>query len=889
MEIAAGTRLGPYEIVGQLGAGGMGEVYRACDRRLGRDVAVKVLPSALGDDSDRRRRFELEARAAGALAHPNVLVVFDVGAQGSTAYLVTELLEGETLRDKLAAGAPPLLRAMEWAVQIADGLAAAHDRGIVHRDVKPENLFLTRDGRIKILDFGLAKAISGSEPASNPDSTLAADPTRSGVVLGTAGYMAPEQVMAKSVDARSDLFAFGAVLYELLTGQRAFGEGSQVERAYAVLKDDPPAMTELNPEVFPALELIVRRCLEKQPEERFQSARDLSFHLRSVSITSGLGGRASVVTSLPTRSIPRAALVGAALIAAVAAAIPTYLMGRHAGERDRVLSANLALTPATSTPLPHYTRLTYRRGVYDKARFAPDGKSIVYSEAFNGGRAQILTVTSGRPDSRVLSDNLIILAVSSSGELAVAIPSSSTFAPFTLGRMAFGARVPRAVLAGVELADWAPDGTRFAVVIDEHTARRLEYPIGHVLARVTGEIGALRVSPDGKLVAFVYWPTRGDDRGTVELVDARGARRTVAGPFLSLRGVAWSADGRELWFATDPSGGYNGMEIHAASLDGKDRVVATIPERATLLDRASDGRILLCLHVAIRNEIKFHGPGVPGERELSWFDGSSMADVSADGKTLLFAEGRETVHDELMIYTRPTSGEPAVPLGTGCPYALSPDGQWVLAAPRIPQVELELLPTGPGQPRALRKGPIVEYGELGGFFPGGERIWFLARDHAVPRLWVQDLAAGDPRPLLERAVSTIPHGLSPDGKTFLLGDPSDGSFFELDVDGGAPRPQTFPLNADPVGWTSDGGIYLVRQFADVDCWSVTRWDRTTRSEQALPALRADPCFNPTGGSALVNSAAALVSSNFRFSPGGAWYAVESLRLQTDLYVISGLE
>ena len=890
MSLAGGTRLGPYEIVAPLGAGGMGEVYRARDGRLGRDVSVKVLPTQLADDPDRRRRFELEARAAGALNHPSVLAVLDVGAEGGTAYLVTELLDGETLRAKLAGGPPPLRKAIEWAVQIAQGLAAVHDKGIVHRDLKPENLFVTRDGRVKILDFGLAKAVTVDAAAAGSESasTFTEGVTGSGAVLGTAGYMAPEQVTAKSVDARTDLFAFGVVLYELLTGRRAFGEGTQVERAYAILKEDPPAPTTINPKISPALEGVVRRCLEKSPEERFQSARDLAFHLQSVSSTSGLSGGASLApTSLPPRRVPGGVLIGAALAAGVAAVILAYVLGRRAGHAAPASGAPLAPAAATRPAQPRYTRLTFREGVITNARFAPNGKSIVYSALFGSERPQIFTVTAGQLESRVLGDNLFLLALSSTGELAVAIPPASLLGPATLGRMALVASTPRAVLDRISRADWAPDGTRLAVVIDDDIAQRLEYPLGHQLAKVTGEIGHVRVSPDGKLVAFLHWPAMGNG-GTVELVDAEGARRTVAGPFFSVDGLAWSADGRELWFTADAGGG--SLAIHAATIDGQDRIVDTAPGQVSLVDRAADGRTLVSVDSGTRCQLQFHGPGDVGERELSWFNCSFLTDVSADGKTLLFDEGCPSNATEGMIYTRPTSGGPAVPLGEGVSYALSPNGKWVLAALTPPKVGLELLPTGAGQPRALPKGPIAEYGDFGGFFPDGERIWFVARDQDVPRLWVQDLATGDPRPLVNRAVFASSRALSPDGKTFLLRDPSDGSFFEIDAAGGPPRPRTLPAGAFPFGWTADGGLYLVRRLLDVAGWAVTRWNPTTRREQAVRTLRANISVIPArGGIDFADRTVVGALSNFIFASDGSWYAFQYGRFRSDLYVVEGLE
>jgi eukaryotic-like serine/threonine-protein kinase len=288
MALAPGTQLGPYQIVAPLGAGGMGEVYRALDPRLGREVAIKVLPISLSRDVDRLRRFEQEARAASALNHPSILAVFDIGTHEGSPYLVTELLEGCTLRDRLVGGPLTPRKAVDYAVQIANGLAAAHEKGIVHRDLKPENLFICRDGRAKILDFGLAKL---SLPELGDSTATAIDlenrGTETGVVMGTAGYMSPEQVRGEKADQRSDIFSFGAVLYEALCGQRAFGGRTSADRASAILKEDPPELVASGRNISAGLDRVVRHCLEKNPEERFQSARDLAFHLESTASNSG--------------------------------------------------------------------------------------------------------------------------------------------------------------------------------------------------------------------------------------------------------------------------------------------------------------------------------------------------------------------------------------------------------------------------------------------------------------------------------------------------------------------------------------------------------------------------------------------------------------------------
>src|SRR5438128_616933 len=302
MTIAAGVRLGPYEITAPLGAGGMGEVYRARDTRLGRDVAVKVLPSSYSDDKDRLHRFEQEACAAGALNHPNILIVHDIGTHDGSPYVVSELLEGETLRQRVGGTAQPQRKAIDYALQVAHGLAAAHEKGIVHRDLKPDNIFITKDGRVKILDFGIAKLTQAEGSRSQTDIPTRRVNTDPGVVMGTVGYMSPEQVRGQAVDHRSDIFSFGAILYEMLSGRRAFHGESAADTMSAILREDPPDLSDTNQNVSPALERLVNHCLEKDPESRFHSASDLAFALEAISGASGASHQTiAAMTSLPLR------------------------------------------------------------------------------------------------------------------------------------------------------------------------------------------------------------------------------------------------------------------------------------------------------------------------------------------------------------------------------------------------------------------------------------------------------------------------------------------------------------------------------------------------------------------------------------------------------------
>ncbi|HMF09606.1 MAG TPA: serine/threonine-protein kinase, partial [Thermoanaerobaculia bacterium] len=308
MSLPVGSRLGPYEILAPLGAGGMGEVYRARDLRLERAVAIKVLPASLSKDPDRLRRFEQEAKAASALNHPNILTIHDTGAHQGVPFVVSELLEGETLRERLAGGALQARKALSYAIQVAHGLSAAHEKGIVHRDLKPENILVTRDGRVKILDFGLAK-ITQSDGAAIGQTDLPTQGTEPGVVLGTVGYMSPEQVRGKAADARSDIFSFGVILYEMLSGNRAFRGDSAADTLSAILTKDPPDLSPTNQEISPDLDRLVRHCLEKDPDQRFHSAHDLAFALDALPSSSAAApSMPSSPRTVPVARVPPVAI-----------------------------------------------------------------------------------------------------------------------------------------------------------------------------------------------------------------------------------------------------------------------------------------------------------------------------------------------------------------------------------------------------------------------------------------------------------------------------------------------------------------------------------------------------------------------------------------------------
>jgi hypothetical protein len=536
----------------------MGEVYRARDTRLAREVAIKVLPEAFGRDADRLQRFDHEARVLSTVNHPNILAIHDVGAQGNLHYLVSELLEGQTLREKMSAGPLSQRRVTEYAVEMARGLAAAHDKGIVHRDLKPDNIFITKDGRVKILDFGLTKKAIGEAGLSGQSATVAAPtPTQPGTVMGTVGYMSPEQVRGQTVDHHSDIFSLGAILYGMISGKRAFKGDTSVETMNAILKEDPPELNESGLNVTPGLDRIVRHCLEKEPGQRFQSARDLAFDLESLSSLSGAtksvtGAHLATATRLRT---PLLIAIPALLLAAAAA-----FWAGHA-------------TRKSSSPV--FTRLTFRGGHVGAARFSPDGQTIVYSAELVDEPLQLYTTRPDAPQSRELGlKNNSILAVSKQDELAITLNHIQPMANAgggTLARVPLTGGSPREISEAVGSADWSPDGQTLALGTLTNSSFNLEYPQGTRLYQTQGWIGDLRVSPDGNMVAFVHHPIRWDSLGTITVVDRQGKSRVLTGSFSDARGLAWAPSGKEIWFTG--SNVHLSSNLFAVDLEGHQRLV----------------------------------------------------------------------------------------------------------------------------------------------------------------------------------------------------------------------------------------------------------------------------------------------------------------------------
>ena len=856
MALAAGTKLGPYEIVAPLGAGGMGEVYRAKDTRLGREVAIKVLPETFFEDKESIARFEREAKSLAAVSHPNIAVIYSFEEVSGRYLLVQELLEGETLRARLEQGALPGRKAVDLAVQIAEGLAAAHEKGIVHRDLKPENVFVTGDGRVKLLDFGLAKR-TGPAIGSGSHLQTVEKKTEPGTVMGTVMYMSPEQVRGEAADHRSDIFSFGVVLHEMLTGRQVFKRATAAESMTAILKEDPPEIEAAGSGASPALQRIVQHCLEKKPGERFQSARDIAFALQALS-GSGVASGASVAI---TRSGSRSWL--AAVFAAVVLGLATVVSFRMGRKAERRTTEGVA-----------FRQMSFRPQAIFRAAFMPDGETIVYSAALEGNVPELFMIRPEYPEPHPLGlpPRTHLLSISSKGDLAVLTNARfvrQRLFTGTLSRASLGSMAPREILEGVRQADWSPDGSELAIIRMVEGKDRLEYPIGKVLYETAGYLSDLRVSPRGDRVALFEHPRQWDDRGSVIVVDRAGKRAVLSGAYGGEEGLSWSQSGDEVLFAASTVG-TSTQTLYGVDLSGNRRVALRSAGGLTMHDVSRSGRWLVTRD-DMHSEIYVLAPSASAERDLSWLDFSSDLSLSRDGRLLLFDDESSTGGPNYEVCLRPTDGGPVVRLGEGASFGLSPDGKWALAVIDTPP-QLVIYPTGPGETRRLPRGDLEAY-QSASWSPDGKSVLVVGNEAGkASRCYLQEVSGGLPRPITPEA--TTNGAISPDGLRILYTGPG-GIWFIQSAGGG--EAQAVPgLTADDevIQWSADGRSVFVYRSTNVP-FRIERLDlasgRRVLVREVAPADKAGVVYGM--GAALTDDARS--------------YAYCYKRMTSQLFVVEG--
>jgi tRNA A-37 threonylcarbamoyl transferase component Bud32/dipeptidyl aminopeptidase/acylaminoacyl peptidase len=831
--LASGTKLGPYEISELIGRGGMGEVYRAKDGRLGRQVAIKILPKSFAADQDRLKRFEREARSAGQLNHPNVVAIYDIGTTDNTPYIVSELLDGQDLRTRLnKGGAFPPRKAIAAAIQVAKGLAAAHAKGIAHRDLKPENLMVLSDDHVKIVDFGLAKLNSDeATPDSDDTSALASQLTAAGTVIGTASYMAPEQIRQQPTDQRADIFAVGAILHEMLTGKRAFDGATPADRIASILNTNPPELAAEIQDAAPGVSMLIDRCLEKSVEGRFQSAHDLVIALQMIEVAAG-------------------------------------------ARRPAATTQGATQATATATARHTFRRVTFREGHILTARFAPDGQSICYGSAWEGRPVEMFWAYPGNPESRALGyPETDILSISPSGEMAVALrrhtPGGFVYTGM-LARMPAGGGAPREILDGVQEADWSPDGTQLAIIRETGGYSQIEYPVGKVLYKTAAWLSHLRISRDGKRAAFLYHPTRGDDGGGPAVVDLNGEVRMFSTDWSSTRGLAWSPDGSQILFTAFRVG--VGRGLHRVTLDGVESAMLDVPGHLTLQDVSRQGVVLVVLEDE-RMRMAFE-KGNERPRDFSWLDWTLVRAISPDGRKILFDEtavGGGPLHS---VYLRDADGSPAIRLGDGDGLDLSPDGQWALAGIPGSHRHLVLLPVGAGESRKIK--PEVRTVMTARFFPDGRSLSIIGHDEGKgARLYRMDPATGKCEPFSDEGISFHETHVSPDGQFVAASDP-DRNIALYPVSGGTPRVIAgLGARERAMGFNTDGtGLHVIVRGEIPG--KVQRVDVMTGERTLLRELSP---ADPTGVEGI---------SNVRTTPAGDAFAYSYVQRLTALYVVEGL-
>ncbi|MBL0314038.1 MAG: serine/threonine-protein kinase [Holophagaceae bacterium] len=788
MTLAPGSKLGHYEILAPIGAGSMGQVYKAKDTRLDRDVAVKVLSPDLANNPDALARFEREAKAVAILNHPNILGIYNFGREGETTYAVMELLEGESLRMRLNQGPLPLRTALDLGKQMAIALAAAHDKGLIHRDLKPGNIWITKEGRLKILDFGLVKLVNPSISAfqsisvNQVDAPSQESQTKKGMILGTLGYMSPEQVRGVMVDARSDIFSFGAVLFEMLTGKQAFARDNASDTLAAILRDDFVDVAETRNLIPPELLSILHHCIEKNPEQRFQSAHDVAFALENSSASSP-NFAPFIAPFVPKNwrvSRKWATLVAGLLICV--GFLGWALRGMH-------------------VPKPTFKQITFRLGNVLRARFTPDGQNVVYSAAWDGKPAEIfMSRLDGSAVRAIGLRSADLMAVNGRGELLILLKASqwaaSTNDSGMLALSSLDGGTPREIKGRVRGADFAPDGQAMAVIYQDQEGGnyQLDYPLGtRILADIKGFIGAPRISPQGDRVAFVYLGTRGrlGAKGGIAVVDRAGKRRDlnvdrqVWDQFLT-----WSKDGREIFFATKAG-------LKAVDMNDHVRMVNPDSTPPFIHDISAQGLMLLERQIGTNSSIaRFQGQDL----DLGWQNQSRLTGFSRDGSLALLYESGGGEFCLNRPFLRRFDQSPPKILDSGIPLDLTPNGDYALILIPEDKPRLLMVPTGLGVPRELSLEGW-DAAVNGHFSSDGKYVYVFGVQRAGPARILRLPVDGSRGSVLPESILNV-KAFSPDENHLLCVD-TTGQPSIASAESGTSRPLPWQLGSGEsvVAWT----------------------------------------------------------------------------------------